>query len=276
MSDRMRRTFTWAALVLFFVVYIIDPTKKVEDETARMLLKAAVLRAFAILVFVGCVLALRYRLFGRLSVRHLAVFLPAMAVALNNFPWIPLLTKDATIVRTDLLGILLFHVLCVGILEELAFRGVLLPLLLNRFGKTKRGMWKSVILSSVIFGFVHFMNLIEGAGVGVTLMQVGYSMLTGSLCAVLFLKTGNLLECMIVHSVFNFGGGVTAYMIQGRVWNLPNVLCTVSVAVLVGLWTILVFVKMAPEDLPHYEKEGYKQTKEIEGVTDDGNDFGNH
>ena len=275
MNDRVRRILTWVALGVFVLIFITDPTAKMTDPTARMLAKAALLRAAATLVFLGCVWTLRLRLFAPPKWRHLSLFLPAMAVAVNNFPWIPLATGSATIARHDLVWLLVLHVLFVGALEELAFRGVLLPLLLRRLGRTKKGMWQSVILSSVIFGFVHFTNLIEGADLASTLMQVGYSMLTGAACAVLFLGTGNLAYCMVFHSVFNFGGGVIAYLVDGRVWTVPAVVATVAVALAVGVWFLIAFCRLDPEKLPIFDNTSSKNTtdKEIEhGGNRSGND----
>ena len=253
MNDRVRKVLTWVALAVFLVIFFTDPTQKMIDPIAKMLAKAALLRAAATLVFIACVWTLRLRLFAKPSPRDLALFLPAMAVALNNFPWIPLAANTARIERTDLLGWLLLHVLFVAALEELAFRGVLLPLLLRRLGRTRKGLWQSVILSSVIFGFVHFTNLIEGADLASTLMQVGYSMLTGALCAVLFLGTGNITYCMVFHAVFNFGGGMSAYILEGRIWTLPAVLATVGVAVAVAVWYVIAFCRMDPQDLPIFD-----------------------
>lgn len=253
MNDRVRRILTWVSLAGFILIYIIDPTKKITDPTEQLLARAALLRASATLVLICCVWTLRLKLFGSFRVKHLCLFLPALAVAINNFPWLPLCTGDVTLTNGYLVGWLIFHVLCVGALEELAFRGMLLPLLIRRFGRTKRALLKSVILSSVAFGFVHFLNLIEGAGVAETLMQVGYSMLTGAMCAVLLLETGNLAYCIATHAVFNFGGGVIAFLAEGRVWTIPNIVVTVVVGVAVGAFMIFAFYRLDPQKIPAFE-----------------------
>ena len=261
MSDRGRRILTCLALAIFVVVCIIDPGKRIENPTERTLVRSTILRAAATLVIIGCVWILRLRLLSNSKICNLALFLPAMAVALNNFPWIPLVTKTATFGRTDLWGVLLLHVLFVGLLEELAFRGILLQLLLRRFGKTKKGIWQSVILSSVLFGLLHLTNLMEGADVLSTFMQVGYSMLTGTLCAVLFIGTGNIIYCIIFHSVFNLGGMVSTFLLEGRIWTVPNILCTVFVSIMIGGWYLLIFCRIEP-DLPYVKVFHDDKTKE--------------
>lgn len=265
MNDRVIRILTWVALAVMVLVFILDPTKGMTDPTARMLAKSAVLRATAIPVLVCCALILRVRLFAPPRVKHLALFFPAFAVAVNNFPWLSILTGDATFTGGNLIGWMIFSVVCVGIMEELAFRGILLPLLLTRFGKTKRGMLQSVILSSVIFGLVHFLNLIEGAGIVPTLLQVGYSMLTGAMLAVLFLGTGNLVGCVAVHAVFNFGGLAVEFLTEGQVWTVPTVVVTVVLSLLVAAWMILSFCRLDPQKISFFDDTPRKkQTEEGE------------
>lgn len=261
-NDRARRILTWISLAGFLLIYIIDPTKKMTDPTEQLLAKAALLRASATLVLICCAWTLRLKLFEPFRVKDLALFLPALAVAVNNFPWLPLCMGDATLTNGYLVGWLIFHVLCVGALEELAFRGMLLPLLIRRFGRTKRALFKSVILSSIIFGFVHFLNLIEGAGVAETLLQVGYSMLTGAMCAVLFLGTGNLAYCIATHAIFNFGGGAIAFLAEGAVWTIPNIVGTVIVGVAVGAWMIFSFCRLDPQTTPVFEDTPDKNQSE--------------
>lgn len=262
MNDRVRRILTWVSLVGFILMYIIDPTKKMADPTEQLLAKAALLRASAALVLICCVWTLRLKLFEPFRVEHLSLFLPAFAVAINNFPWLPLCTGDVTLTNGYLFGWLILHVLCIGALEELAFRGMLLPLLIRRFGRTRRALLKSVILSSIIFGFVHFLNLIEGASVAETLMQVGYSMLIGAMCAVVFLGTGNLAYCIATHAVFNFGGGVTAFLAKGTVWTIPNIVGTVIIGGAVGAWMILSFCRLDPQKIPVFDDTPCKNQNE--------------
>ena len=260
-NDRVLRILLWASLALFVGLYIFDPTKGIADEQNRQLTRMAILRISAIPAIVCCIALLRLRLSACPRWKNLAFFLPAIAIALNNSPWLSLADGSAEWNGNAGIWILAVQVIGVGVMEELAFRGVLLPVLLERFGRTKKGMWASVLLSSAFFGLIHFANLIETPNLVATLMQVGYSALLGALCAVLLLGTGNIWYCIAVHAVYNFGGGLNTYFVTGKVWDLPTVLSTVLLSVAVFGWYLYLMLKQKPEDLPVFrvkkeEKDG--------------------
>jgi membrane protease YdiL (CAAX protease family) len=56
-----------------------------------------------------------------------------------------------------------------GIWEEIAFRGVILTLLLKKYSEKK-----SIIINGLLFGGVHFINIIQGADVVSTIIQMVY------------------------------------------------------------------------------------------------------
>ena len=50
----------------------------------------------------------------------------------------------------------------VGLVEELVFRGVIFNLLLNSFPKTRKGITGAIVLGGVLFGLMHFVNILSG------------------------------------------------------------------------------------------------------------------
>lgn len=88
---------------------------------------------------------------------------------------------------------------CVGILEELIFRGFLFKAM------RKDGLTSAVIVSSLTFGIGHIVNLFNGSGAELVanLCQVGYAITIGFLFVVLFLKTGSLVPCIVTHIAVN-------------------------------------------------------------------------
>ena len=265
-TDRILRVFMWLSIALLIGVYIFDPTKGIPDEPSRQLIRMALLRICAIPALVCCITILRLCLTERRRTRILAFFLPAMVIALNNSPWLPLAVGDAKWNGSAAVWWLLLQVVGVGVMEELAFRGILLPLLLDRFGRTKKGMWTSILLSSAVFGMMHFLNLLESPNLVAVLLQVGYSALLGAMCAVLFLGTGNIWYCIAVHTVYNFGGGISTYFVAGTVWDLPNVLCTLFVSVAVAGWYFYLTLKTDPKTLPTFRKEKKQKEEDAENA----------
>lgn len=96
-----------------------------------------------------------------------------------------------------LLGI---GVLFVGVFEELMTRGVLLVGLRRRLPEF--GVW---IASCVLFGLLHLLNILAGAGVGPTLVQVVFAASFGSTLYLARRLTGNLLAPVLLHAVWDFG-----------------------------------------------------------------------
>ncbi len=262
MSNRALRILFWLSAALFVSIYIFDPTKQIVDRQVRELARMAILRICAIPAIICCIRFLHLRLTARPQKKDLLFFLPAIVVALDNFPWLSLIDGSAAFRASVAIWLLVIQVIGVAVMEEFAFRGVLLPLLLERLGRTKKGMWWSILLSSAIFGVIHFTNLIETPNLAAIFMQVGYSTLIGALCAVLLLGTGNIWYCIAVHTVFNFGGGINTYFTEGTVWDLPTVLCTALVSVAVFGWYLYLTLKLDPARLPTFQR---KQKEEKDG-----------
>lgn len=87
--------------------------------------------------------------------------------------------------------------LSVGIIEEIIFRGFLFKAL------SKDNVKVAIIVSSLTFGFGHIINLVSGAELLPTLLQIAYATAAGFSFTIIFYKSGSLLPCIIAHSVMN-------------------------------------------------------------------------
>ena len=92
-----------------------------------------------------------------------------------------------------------FYSFSIGFYEEVFMRGLLLQNLVKNYDK---GVFNAVILSSLIFGLAHLINILH-APLFDTIVQVIYSMTAGLLFGVVFIKSKNLLSIIILHGVFN-------------------------------------------------------------------------
>ena len=143
-----------------------------SDATADRLLQETLARAvtFALLLPVLFLCGCGRSLYGKTTLRVLLWCLPCLLVAICNFPFHALLTGAARIGRTDLLWLFALNCLCVGLMEELLFRGLLQPLLMNVL--RRQGVILPVLIDAGLFGLWHLTNLLVGADVGATLLQV--------------------------------------------------------------------------------------------------------
>ena len=95
---------------------------------------------------------------------------------------------------------IVFHILTminVGFIEEIIFRGFLFKMMEKDNVKT------AIIVSSITFGIGHVVNLLNGAALIPTLMQMCYAVAIGYLFVIIFYKSKSLIPCIIAHAVIN-------------------------------------------------------------------------
>ena len=120
----------------------------------------------------------------------------------------------------------LFTSAFVGFAEELAFRGYLYRAL-----EIKLGEGKAIMLSAVVFGLMHLINLTHSS-VQDVLLQVLYTFAIGVAFAVVRSKTKSLLWPVIAHAAMNFGCDLTMDEIT-IVWSdtLATIYCVALAAI---------------------------------------------
>lgn len=106
----------------------------------------------------------------------------------------------------DIFNFVTLILLCTGIgfFEELLCRGWLLNQYLKRFGNTKDGVIKSIVISSIIFGLLHMVNIIGGQPVLLTIMQVIQTTALGFFWGTLYFRTKNIYSCIFIHGFYDF------------------------------------------------------------------------
>lgn len=102
-----------------------------------------------------------------------------------------------------LILIYLLFTMAVGFSEELYFRG-LIPNILN--GKS---LIRPLLVSSFLFSIGHFFNLLAGAGLPDTLLQVLFAFLFGVVALEIRILTGSLAIPVVWHVLHNFFSLIT-------------------------------------------------------------------
>lgn len=181
---------------------------------------------------------------GNRKAKYLLAILPAFAIAINNFPFISFFWGDCYI-KYDLVGILVYALFClsVGFFEEMAFRGCVLMFFLRKRRDTKGDIFIAILLSSLVFGIIHLVNLFTASPAAVFL-QIGYSALIGGLCSLVLICTKNIWLCVIIHALYNFAGGIVPAFGGGVIWTAPEVVLTAVVAIIVSVYSIWLFIKL--------------------------------
>jgi len=113
-------------------------------------------------------------------------------------------------------GKIIFYMLSmvnIGFLEEIIFRGFLFKMM------AKDNLKSAIIVSSITFGLGHIVNLLNGADLVPTLMQICYAVALGYLFVIIFYKSKSLVPCIVAHividvlSVFNVENSLSVYII---------------------------------------------------------------
>lgn len=122
------------------------------------------------------------------------------------------------------------NMLGVGILEEVIFRGFLFKAL------CKENIKRAVVISSLTFGIGHIVNLLNGAEVFATLLQICYATAAGFLFTILFHRSGSLLPCIITHSAVN---GLSAFCKeQGAAMDVISAVALTVISLAYAWWII--------------------------------------
>lgn len=122
---------------------------------------------------------------------------------------------DRTLRPWYLIAAFVICMILVGITEEFMCRGILAELLLRRYGATKEGVWKAVIVSGVLFGLAHLSNLFGAKPVGV-LVQCMIAGMMGMAFAAIYFRTGNIWVTVVLHAFVDVCAVITGGLYTGE------------------------------------------------------------
>lgn len=123
--------------------------------------------------------------------RKLLWFLPLLIVGAGNLLFCAALPGTAA--ETALL---VLQMLLVDVLEELLFRGLLYR------ASEKRSETAAIVVSSLVFGLMHLLNLFNEAPLPV-LTQTAFATALGFLFALILARGGSIVPCIAVHGLIN-------------------------------------------------------------------------
>lgn len=100
-----------------------------------------------------------------------------------------------------LIGVLVM--IGIGIREEVLFRGLVANALALRYGRSAKGIWAAAVLSGVMFGALHMLNLNAGVRpINALIQSIGASGI-GIIFAAIYLRGGNIWVLILIHSLID-------------------------------------------------------------------------
>lgn len=131
--------------------------------------------------------------------------------------------------------------LAIGLEEELWTRGLLLESL------RWRGTTAAVVLSSLWFGALHSLNLLNGQPASATLAQVGFATAFGLAVAAVRVRVGTLWLPIALHALFNLGVLLRDNEVIGLSWRDLAVFLLVSALPLAAFGLFLARPSKVPD-----------------------------
>ncbi len=215
----------WTLLTLFGMRWASDGSTKPLLETVSHGISWSLVMAIGLLALVT--LAMRWRDLKFVAPRPTSslrvLWFPA--IYLVFFALLPALTGLPPASTLLFLGI---NTVLVGLSEEWMFRGVLFQGLRSRLT-----MWPSILITSLLFGAVHVLNVIVTGQLVGSVVQAGAAFLSGMLLITLLIRTGSIWVPIVYHALWDFGTFVTSATADtaapqdftaGWLWALPMVI----------------------------------------------------
>lgn len=147
--------------------------------------------------------------FHPIKKNHLLMILPLLFV----LGIIIVSTKGLNLTSiSDLIFMLLIQVFIVAFIEETVFRGIMLRMLLAK------GAFTAVLISSLLFGITHSLQLLGGQSLEDTIIQIVYALLVGLVLSLLILDGQSIIITILFHGLnnfFNYMGNVESPTLSG-------------------------------------------------------------
>lgn len=262
---RNKRSFIFSLFfILLLLVLEIAPITYSEDATLNGMIDIILTRLVGCLAFLPLVNKRFWGLVKKNRMRTLLFTLVPFCVVVNNFPFIGLISGNATL-DSPPRYILIFalQALSIGLFEEFAFRGAIFPVILEKRRGSAKQIFIATVLSSALFGGVHLLNLFAGGSLPSVLLQVGYSFLIGGMCAIVLLHTRCIWICVFLHAVFDFGGLIVPTLGAGKIWDVATVTITAVIGVAALVFMLVWLSRVTPDLVDElYSSADGEHTKE--------------
>jgi len=181
--------------ILLIIVYIILNLFCIQNFGIEDYRSAIINTMFSVFLIILIKILKRTSYYGLAKVRNLKDFLyfiPLLLIVSVNL-WSGININNST-------SEIIFYILTminVGFIEEVIFRGFLFKMM------EKDSVKSAIIVSSVTFGMGHIINLLNGAELVPTLMQICCAISIGYLFVIIFHKSKSIVPCVITHSLVN-------------------------------------------------------------------------
>ena len=181
--------------IALIIIYVIANSYIMQNFGVSSYQSVIINTLLSILLIVLIILLKRVKYYGITKPndsKKFIYFIPLFIISLFN------LRRGININNTA--SEIIFYILTminVGFLEEMIFRGFLFKMM------EKNNVKSAIVVSSITFGMGHIVNLLNGADLIPTLLQVCYAIAIGYMLVMVFYKSKSIIPCVIFHAIFN-------------------------------------------------------------------------
>lgn len=174
------------------------------DGIASAIVRGSIIWALVLTTVVFCLI--KYRRLDLLgftrpnngSFKQLYFFIPPIFVALTSFAYGIDTDKGIGMIFANL-----FLTFGIDFCEELYFRGIIC----NLWIEEER---TAIVISSILFAVCHLMNVVGGAGMIETMLQICFAFVYGIVFALIFVICRSIWPCIILHTLHDFCSFISA------------------------------------------------------------------
>lgn len=181
--------------ILLVLLYIIINSYCIQNFGLHDYRSAIINTIFSVFLIVLMSLLKRIQYYGLTKIKNskkYLFFIPLILLSTVNL-WNGININHST-------KEIIFYILTminVGFIEEVIFRGFIFKMM------EKDNVKIAIIVNAITFGIGHIVNLLNGAELIPTLIQICYAFSIGYLFVIIFYKSKSLIPCIIAHSVMN-------------------------------------------------------------------------
>ena len=181
--------------VLLIVIYVLLNSYCIQNFGVKDYRSVIINTIFSILLITLIILLKKVKYYGLRKVtdsKKYLYFIPLLLIGTVNL-WNGISINNS---KSEIICHIL-TMINVGFIEEIIFRGFLFKMM------SKSNVKRAIIVSSITFGIGHIVNLLNGADLIPTLMQICYAISLGYLFVIIFYKSKSLIPCIITHVLIN-------------------------------------------------------------------------
>ncbi len=181
--------------IFLIIIYVVVNSYVIQNFGTLSYQSVIVNTILSILLIILIILLKRVKFYGITkpnNVKKFLYFIPLFIISLFNL-------RRGIHINNKTIEII-FHILTminIGFLEEIIFRGFLFKMM------EKDNLKSAIIVSSITFGIGHIVNILNGADLIPTLLQVCYAIAIGYMLVMIFYKSNSIIPCIIFHGIFN-------------------------------------------------------------------------